>query len=153
MRTVAGRNKWVVAKAGIHILPSALKISSGTMLTGEGTSTVLFLDPAAGERETMINASPDMSDVMIGNLVIEGSNRTDPGTDPNAYRSFKGGYNRGGILFRAEKTGQMRSINLVNLTVRNCTYSGVSISGAGYYHNSQLRFFGEWRECAAGVQS
>lgn len=125
------RSKWVVVKAGIHTLPSTLKIPSGITIMGEGPSTVLFLDPASGEREAMINADINIHDVTIRDLVIEGSNRTDPGTDPNAYRSFKGGYNRGGILFRAEKDGQMQHINLIDLTIRNSTYSGVSISGGG----------------------
>jgi parallel beta-helix repeat protein len=98
---------------------------------GEGSSTILFLDPASGEREAMINADPNIHDATIRDLVIEGGNKTDPGTDPNSNRSFKGGYNRGGILFRSEKEGQMHHINLVGLTIRNSTYSGISISGGG----------------------
>ncbi|HEY4290922.1 MAG TPA: right-handed parallel beta-helix repeat-containing protein [Puia sp.] len=133
--------RWVVAKAGVHKLPSTLKIPSGVTLTGEGAATILFLDPASGERETMINASPDLHDVTIRDLVIEASNKTEPGTDPNSSRSSKGGYNRGGILFRAENEGQMTGIgqradisriariNLIDLTIRNATYSGLSISG------------------------
>ncbi|MEP6725019.1 MAG: right-handed parallel beta-helix repeat-containing protein, partial [Bacteroidota bacterium] len=124
-------SKWVIVKAGIHTFPATLKIPSGIILTGTGASTILFLDPASGDREAMINAGIDIHDVTIRDLVIEGCNKTDPGTDPNTYRSFKGGYNRGGILFRAGKDGQMQNISLINLTVRNATYSGVSISGAG----------------------
>ena len=121
--------RWVVAKAGVHTLPSTLKIPSGITLTGEGASTILFLDPASGERETMINASPDLHNVTIRDLVIEASNKLDPGTDPNSSRSSKGGYNRGGILFRAEKEGQIARVSLIDLTIRNSTWSGVSISG------------------------
>ena len=124
----AGRN--IVLKAGLYSLPHTLKIPSNITLTGEGLSTILFLDPASGEREAMINATPDLHDVSIESLVIECANRSDPGTDPNAYRSFKGGYNRGGILFRAEHEGQMKNIHLTNITIRNGTYSGISISGA-----------------------
>jgi hypothetical protein len=122
-------SRFIVLKAGVHILPHTLRVPSNITLMGEGLSTILFLDPASGEREAIINATPDLHDVVIGHLVIECSNRTDPGTDPNAYRSFKGGYNRGGILFRAEEEGQIQQIHLTNLTVRNGTYSGVSISG------------------------
>jgi len=122
--------RWVVAKAGIHTLPTTLKIPSGITLTGEGASTILFLDPASGERETMINAKPDLHDVTIRDLVIEASNKLDPGTDPNSSRSSKGGYNRGGILFRAEKEGQIAGVSLIDLTIRNSTWSGLSISGA-----------------------
>jgi parallel beta-helix repeat protein len=123
-------SKWVLLKAGLHTLPATLKIPSGITLIGEGASTILFLDPASGARETMINASPDIHDVTIRDLVIDAANKMDPGYDPNTSRSVKGGYNRGGILFRAEKEGQMTRISLIDLTVRNGTYSGVSISGA-----------------------
>lgn len=123
-------SKWVLVRSGLHTLPATLKIPSGITLIGEGASTILFLDPASGARETMINASPDIHDVTIRNLVIEAANKMDPGYDPNTSRSVKGGYNRGGILFRAEKEGQMTQISLIDLTVRNGTYSGVSISGA-----------------------
>ena len=121
--------RWVVAKAGIHKLPSTLKIPSNITLTGEGASTILFLDPGSGAREAIINASPELHDVTIRDLVIESSNKTDPGTDPNSSRSSKGGYNRGGILFRAEKEGQISHIKLIDLTIRNSTWSGLSISG------------------------
>jgi parallel beta-helix repeat protein len=72
-----------------------------------------------------------MHDVTIRDLVIEASNRTMPGYDPNSSRSVKGGYNRGGLLFRSEGERRMQRIILIDLTVRNGTYSGVSISGAG----------------------
>ncbi|MFT3935193.1 MAG: alginate lyase family protein [Chitinophagaceae bacterium] len=126
----SANNKWVVLKAGLYTIPHTLKIPSGITLTGAGASTIIFLDPASGERETMINAKPDLHDVTIRDLIIEVSNKTDPGTDPNTFRSFKGGYNRAGILFRAEQEGQMQRITFSNLTIRNATYSGVSISGA-----------------------
>jgi len=126
-----GGGKWVVVKAGVHTLSATLKIPSGVTLMGEGDSTILFLDPASGQREAMINADTSLHDVTIRDLVIEGSNKTDPGTDPNSSRSSKGGYNRGGILFRGEREGQLQHINLIRLTIRNSTYSGVSISGAG----------------------
>ncbi|MBN9381008.1 MAG: right-handed parallel beta-helix repeat-containing protein [Chitinophagaceae bacterium] len=126
----AGSGKWVVLKTGVHTIPATLKIPSGITLMGEGDSTILFLDPASGQRETMVNADTSLHDVTIRDLVIEGGNKTEPATDPNSSRSFKGGYNRGGILFRGERAGQLRHINLTRLTIRNSTYSGVSISGA-----------------------
>jgi len=124
--------KWVLLKAGIHTFPHTLKIPSGITLKGEGSATILFLDPSSGEREAMINADINAHDITLRDLVIEVSNKTDPGTDPNTYRSYRGGYNRGGILFRAEKEGQMQHISFINLTVRNATYSGVSLSGAAH---------------------
>jgi Alginate lyase/Periplasmic copper-binding protein (NosD) len=130
LNTAAGSGKWVVLKAGIHTFRSTLKIPSGITICGEGLATVLFLDPASGMRETMINANDDIHDVTIRDLVIEGGIRTDIASDPNSTRSYKGGYNRGGILFRANNEGQMKNIHLVNLTIQNCTYNGVNISGA-----------------------
>jgi parallel beta-helix repeat protein len=126
----SGTGKTVVVKDGIHTFPHTLKIPAGITLMGEGAGTILFLDPASGDREAMINAAIDIHDVTIRDLVIENSSKTDPGTDPNSNRSFKGGYNRGGILFRAEKENQLQHISLINLTVKNSTYCGVSISGA-----------------------
>jgi len=122
--------KYILVKAGIHTFPATLRLPSGVTLAGEGSSTVLFLDPASGAREAMVNADIDAHDITIRDLVIEASNKTEVPSDPNSGRSNKGGYNRGGILFRAEKDSQMHRIDLINLTVRNSTYSGVCISGA-----------------------
>ncbi len=130
LNTAAGKGKWVLVKSGIHTFPATLKIPSGVTLAGEGIGTILFLDPASGARDAMVNADNYLRDVTIRDLVIEGSNKTDPGTDPNSARSNKGGYNRGGIVFRSLREGQMKNINLVNITVRNCTYNGIFISGA-----------------------
>lgn len=130
LNTASGTGRWVVAKAGIHTLPTTLKIPSGVTLAGEGLGTILFLDPVSGERDALVNANNDLHDLTIRDLVVEGANKTNPGTDPNNNRSFRGGYNRGGIIFRALKDGQMKHINLIDLTVRNCTYNGVFISGA-----------------------
>ncbi|HVV05481.1 MAG TPA: right-handed parallel beta-helix repeat-containing protein [Puia sp.] len=127
----SGGSKWVVLRAGIHTIPATLKIPSGITIMGQGDSTILFLDPASGQREAMINADTSLHDVTIRNLIIEGGNKTEVPSDPNSSRSFKGGYNRGGILFRGEREGQLHQINFIGLTVRNSTYSGISVSGAG----------------------
>ncbi|MCW3107617.1 MAG: hypothetical protein JWQ09_2123 [Segetibacter sp.] len=124
----AGR--WVMLKAGIHTISKTLKMPGGITLSGEGPGSILFLDPASGDRDAIVNADNDMHDITIRDLVIEGSNKTDPGTDPNGNRSYRGGYNRGGIIFRAQKDGQMKNLNFINLTVQNCTFNGVVVSGA-----------------------
>jgi parallel beta-helix repeat protein len=129
INSVAGTGKWVVAKAGIHTLPGTLKIPSGVTLAGEGLNTILFLDPAAGVRVAIVNAETTMHDITIRDLVIEGNTRTDRGSDPNSTRSYRNPGNRGGIMFLANKEGDMKNINLVNLTVQNCTYNGVFING------------------------
>ena len=140
LNAAAGTGKWVVIKAGIHTFPTTLKIPGGITLAGEGLGTVLFLDPASDARDAMVNADNDLHDITIRDLVIEGSNKTSPGTDPNSNRSNKGGYNRGGIIFRSLREGQMKNINLVNITVQNCTYNGVFISGAANVNINRCNF-------------
>lgn len=120
----------VLIKAGVHLLPATLRLPSGVHIDGEGLASILFLDPASGMRDAMVNKEEDMHNVAIRNLVIEGANSVDPGTDPNSNRAFKGRYNRGGIIFRSSKEGGMQNILLENITVRNCTFNGVLISGA-----------------------
>ena len=71
-----------------------------------------------------------MRDVTIRDLVIECAVKTETHSDPNSQRSYRGGYNRGGILFRTQTEGQMKNIDLKNITVRNGTYNGVFINGA-----------------------
>jgi len=138
--STAQTGRWVILKAGIHMLPSALKIPSGITLAGEGIGTILFLDPNSGMRDAIVNATNDMQDVTIQDLVIEGALKTQTGDDPNANRSFKGGYNRGGILFRSLREGQMKNINLLNITIRNCTFNGAFISGADNLRISKCDF-------------
>jgi parallel beta-helix repeat protein len=111
-------------------LPSTLNVPSGVTLAGEGIETVLLLDPASGLRDAVVNESPDMHDVTIRDLVIEGNPRIDRGSDPNTTRSYRGGSNRGGIMFLSNREGDLKNISLVNITVRNCTYNGVFINGA-----------------------
>jgi hypothetical protein len=130
LNSAAGTGNWVVAKTGIHTLPGTLKIPSGVTLAGEGLGTVLFLDPKAGVRDAVVNYEVNMHNVTIRDLVIEGSTKTDPGSDPNSSRSYRNPGNRGGIMFLANKEGEMRNIRLINLTVQNCTYNGVFIAGA-----------------------
>jgi hypothetical protein len=138
--STAQTGRWVILKAGIHMLPSALKIPSGITLAGEGIGTILFLDPNSGMRDAIVNATNDMQDVTIQDLVIEGALKTQTGDDPNTNRSFKGGYNRGGILFRSLREGQMKNINLLNITIRNCTFNGAFISGADNLRISKCDF-------------
>lgn len=126
----AGKQGTVIAKAGVHKLPATLKIPSGVTLAGEGIETILFLDPASGVRDAIVNASPDLNNVTIRDLVIEGGLQTETHSDPNSTRSFRSTANRGGIMFLGLNEGQIKNITLTNLTVRNCTYNGVFISGA-----------------------
>lgn len=121
---------WVVAAAGIHTLPATIKLPSNVTLSGEGLATILFLDPVSGARDAIVNADSFTHNATIRDLVIEGALKTDPGTDPNSNRSFRSTGNRGGIILRANREGDMRNINLINITLQNCTYNGIFITGA-----------------------
>lgn len=127
---VARTGGTILLKEGVHKLPATLKMPSGVTLAGEGLATILHLDPASGSREAIVNADDDLHDITIRDLVIEGALKTEIHSDPNSTRSYRGGYNRGGILFRSLKGNHMKNIHLINVTVQNCTYNGVFISGA-----------------------
>ena len=137
---VSGKGRTILLKAGVHKIPEPLKVPSGVTIAGEGLGTIIFLDPASGSREAIVNASDDLHDVTIRDLVIEGGRTTEIHSDPNSTRSYRGGYNRGGILFRSPKGTQMKNINLTNLTVQNCTYNGVFISGGTNINVTRCNF-------------
>jgi len=120
----------VLLRNGVHKIKETLKLPSNVTLAGESKNTILFLDPASGMRDAMVNAADDMHDVTVRDLVIEVSDRVDVPSDPNSYRSRNARYNRGGILFHAMKEGEMKNILLQNITVRNASFNGVFISGA-----------------------
>lgn len=126
----AGTGRWVIATAGLHTLPATLRIPTGVTLAGEGRATKLFLDPDAGARDAIVNAEDDLHDVTIRDLVVEGSVRPEPPTDPNSARSYRNQGNRGGIMFLGQREGQMKNINLINMTVQSCTFNGVFIASA-----------------------
>ncbi len=126
----AGKNGWVIATAGLHKLPGSLQIPSGVTLSGEGLGTILLLDPSTGGRDAIVNATDDLHDITICDLVLEGAPDPDPGSDPNSKRSYRGNYNRGGIMFLGKQEGALKNITFRNLTVRNCTYDGIFITGA-----------------------
>lgn len=124
----AGTGKWVIAAKGVHTLQKTLKMPSGVILSGEGLETIIFLDPGSKERDAISNASPDLKDVTLSNMIIEGSLSWKPLA--NSARSFNNIGRRGGVVFLSDREGRMKNIKLVNLTVRNCVYSGVAMTGA-----------------------
>ncbi len=123
-------NGFVLAKAGLHTLPATVKLPGNVTLAGEGLSTILFLDPNSGMRDAIVNADSFTRNITIRDLVIEGSLKSDPGTDPNTNRSFRSNGNRGGIILRASREGDMKNISFINVSVLNCTFNGVMITGA-----------------------
>lgn len=132
----AGSGGWVVMAKGLHTISASLRIPSGVTLAGHGRETVVFFDPkvpAANAAIAMVNAADDLHDVTLRDFVVEGSTLSRPPTDPNQdhrMRSYQHAPSRGGILFAAQRPGQMRNLRFEHLTVRNCTHNGVAIRGA-----------------------
>lgn len=128
----AGTGKWVVLEKGVHVLKTTLKIPNGVTLAGKGNGSILVLSPEL-RTKTIVNADETMHDVTIRDLLIEGAVNPVPNNDPNAdrrNRSYMSAPSREGILFMAERSGQMRNIRFVRLTVQNFTKNGVSVRGA-----------------------
>lgn len=126
----AGSGATILLKRGVHTIPAPLRLKSGITIAGEGLGTIIFLDPASGQRDAMTNDIDSLRGITIRDLVVECGNRTDVPSDPNSNRSYRGGWNRGGIILRTEQTGSIRDITLERITVRNATYNGVFINGA-----------------------
>ena len=118
-------------KAGVHTLPETLRVPSGVSIVGSGIDCELFLDPTKVRQEAaMINAEPDMHDVVLRNFVIEGGQTPEASPDPNVdvgKRRVMRGPIRAGIVFRGEA---LRNLTFEHITVRNCTYNAVELFGA-----------------------
>jgi predicted alpha-1,2-mannosidase len=124
--------KTIVLGKGTHKLKESLKMKSNTTLAGQGKETLLFLDPKLSAA-TIVNAGNDLHDVVIRDLLIEGAVATVTNDDPNhdrRTRSYMNAPSRGGIVFSADKEKEMKNIRFENLTIQNCTKSGISLSGA-----------------------
>ncbi|GHT18314.1 hypothetical protein AGMMS4957_00370 [Bacteroidia bacterium] len=128
----ANTGKWIVLTEGVHTLSKTLMLKSGITLAGQGKKSILVLSPRASG-QTIANAERDMHDVVIRDLLLEGATNTVTNNDPNhdrRNRSYMNAPAREGILFFALTDGQMKNIRFENLTVQNCTRSGVSVLGA-----------------------
>ncbi len=127
--SAAGTGRWVWLRQGLHTLKAPLRIPSGVTLAGEGPSTILFLDPASGERDAIVCGPEGVHDVTFRDFVLEGGISVELPSDPNSVRSFRNKGNRGGILLRSEAPGNIHDLRFIRLTVRNCTSNGISVSG------------------------
>jgi hypothetical protein len=123
----------IILAAGLHTLPATLRVPSGVRIAGTGIDCKLFLDPANTQYEAaIVNADPDLHDVVLRDFVIEGASTPEASRDPNGdvqKRRQQHGPIRAGILFLAEPNATQRNIRFGHLTVRNCTFSGVYIYG------------------------
>lgn len=135
-RQAAKGGGWVVLAAGLHTIQASLRMPSGVTLAGQGRESILYFDPkvrAGNVAVAIINGSDDLHDVTLRDFVVEGSTLTKAPSDPNSdhrLRSYPSAPVRAGILFAAQKAGQMRRLRFEHLTVRNCTHQGVAIRGA-----------------------
>ncbi len=119
--------------AGLHVLPATLKLPSGVTIVGTGIDCELFRDPAkpAGEA-AVVNAEPDMHDVVLQNLVIDGGMTPSASRDPNGdvgRRRLAYGPIRAGIVLQGDGKSLMRNVRFEHITVRNCTYNAVELFG------------------------
>ncbi len=133
-KLAAGGGGTVSLGAGVHTLPATLKLPSSVTIAGTGIDCVLFLDPAKPEYEAaIVNCDPDMHDIVLRDFVIEGAGAAEQSKDPNGdvqKRRTQHGPIRAGILFLGEGKTAQHNIRFENLTVRNCTFSGVYVFGA-----------------------
>lgn len=122
----------IVIEPGIHTLPASVRLRSGITLIGYGRQSILHLAVDGGEY-CLVLGSPKLERLTLRNFLIEGAMSTDWPTDPNQPRrdrSTQMARPRGGILLNGNAEGDIRTVVLDHLTVRNCVSNGVAISGA-----------------------
>jgi hypothetical protein len=122
----------ILLEPGIHELSAPLQLRSNLTIIGCGRRTVLHLAPGAGEY-AMKQVSPRIENLTLRNFLIEGSSSTEWPTDPNQVRrdhSTQMASPRGGILLNGDSEGDIRTVVLDRITVRNCVSNGIAISGA-----------------------
>jgi hypothetical protein len=134
LNKAAGTGKWVLLKKGVHNLTESLVIPSNTTLAGEGRETIIHNDGGKVTR-MLVNSDENLHDVIIRDLLIEGSRNTvqlaiDPNTD-RINRLYRSVPRTSGIIFLSKNDGQMKNITLENVTVQNASLNGAYISGAG----------------------
>jgi hypothetical protein len=122
----------VLLEPGVHTLSSPLLLRSGVTIVGHGRQSVLHL---ATEQIDfcLMQAQPRMEKLILRNFLVEGAQTTDWPHDPNQAkreRGFQTARQRGGILLRGDREGDIRDVTLDHITIRNCTLSGISICGA-----------------------
>lgn len=131
--TLKQRGSGVLAlAAGLHTLPATLMVPSGVTIMGTGLDCELFLDPKSEHETAVANANPDLHDIVLRDLVIEGADQPQPSRDPNSdvgRRRFEHGPIRAGIVLQSDGKTLIRNVRLEHVTVRNCTYSAVELFG------------------------
>lgn len=119
--------------AGVHSLPETLRVPGNVTIAGTGLDCVLILDSGKAKGEAaIVNAEPDMHDVVLRDLVVEGARTLEVPRDPNSgvgRRRMEYGPIRAGIVFQNDGKTTMRNVKFEHITVRNCTSSAVDLFG------------------------
>jgi len=141
--------------SGLHTLPATLRLPSGVSIVGTGIDCELFLDPAKSEYEAaIVNADPDLHDVVLRDFVIDGAQTPQPGRDPNGdvqHRRTQHGPIRAGIQFLADQKAVLRNLRFEHITVRNCIFSGVYIYNVEKLDVVNCDFSGSGGLCPPGI--
>ncbi len=119
--------------AGLYTLPATLRLPSNVTIAGSGLDCELMLDPDTKNFEAaIVNAVPDLHDVVLRDFVVEGGQAAHAPRDPNSdvqHRRSNRGPIRSGILLLAEAGTTIRNVRLEHVTVRNCTASAAEFFG------------------------
>jgi hypothetical protein len=122
--------------SGVHMLAATLRLPSNVTIAGTGLDCELFLDPDAKTFEAaIVNAAPDLHDLVLRDFVIEGGQAPQASRDPNSdvqHRRSVRGPIRSGIVFLADAGATLRNLRFEHVTVRNCTASAVELFGADH---------------------
>ena len=131
---------------GTHMIRESIALRTGMTLQGEGAGSVLKLAPDANV-PLLVNATEDMHDVTIRNLVIDGGLQPEEqkyGREHHAQRDKYKDIGRKqvfGILFTSYRKGPMKDIRLERVTITGCAM-GCHIKGAEGVTLTQCLFAG-----------
>lgn len=126
--------KKIILLAGKHELTRPFTLTSGISIQGSGRATIVHSSAPSGEA-CFLQGEPELNNVLLKNFVIEGDPNPVWPLDPNEekrHRSSPLALQRAGVLLQGNRENEITNIRLENLTVRNCTMSGVAISGANH---------------------
>ncbi len=122
----------VVLRSGIHVIEAPLLLRSGTILSGEGISSVIFMRPGLGGY-ALEAASPDIRDIKLKNFLLEAASATETASDPNGARWQRLTFlspSRGGISLLGNSSSSIQNITIENVTVQHATKEGLTVRGA-----------------------
>lgn len=121
----------IVLGKGVHWLKEPLRLKSNIVLVGKGKETVLILEKDI-EAATIVNASSNLCNVTIRDLLIEGAENIETPFDPNYERTQRlyNAKSRGGIYLQGDTMRALQNLRVENVTIQNFTKNGIFISGA-----------------------